>query len=117
MKARYWGETKTVMIYCPGCKDKHFLNTDSQRSPCWGFDGNMENPTFTPSLLITTGKYVNPDYKKNVPEEDWEWFEKSSVRCHTFIKAGVIQFLGDCTHDLKNQTVQLPELEDIEKLN
>jgi hypothetical protein len=34
------------------------------------------------------------------------------VICHTFIKAGMIEFLGDCTHKLKGQTVPLPPLPD-----
>lgn len=31
--------------------------------------------------------------------------------CHSFIKDGMIQFLGDCTHELKGKTVKLPEVE------
>jgi len=30
--------------------------------------------------------------------------------CHSFIRDGKIQFLGDCTHALAGQTVDLPEL-------
>lgn len=29
--------------------------------------------------------------------------------CHSFVKNGTIQFLGDCTHKLVNQTVPLPD--------
>ena len=32
--------------------------------------------------------------------------------CHTFIRAGQIEFLGDCTHALKGQTIPLPPLPD-----
>jgi len=30
--------------------------------------------------------------------------------CHYFLKGGMLQFLGDCTHTLAGQTVPLPEL-------
>lgn len=33
-------------------------------------------------------------------------------RCHTFIRAGKIEFLGDCTHALAGQTVALPDWPD-----
>jgi hypothetical protein len=49
----------------------------------------MESPTFTPSILCN----------KDAPE----------VRCHSFVVNGRIQFLGDCFHFLKGQTVDLPE--------
>jgi hypothetical protein len=29
--------------------------------------------------------------------------------CHSFVRDGQIQFLGDCTHALKGQTVERPE--------
>jgi hypothetical protein len=32
--------------------------------------------------------------------------------CHSFVTDGRIQFLGDCTHALANQTVELPDLPD-----
>lgn len=32
--------------------------------------------------------------------------------CHCFIVAGQWQFLGDCTHELAGQTVDLPLLPD-----
>jgi hypothetical protein len=34
------------------------------------------------------------------------------ARCHSFVEAGRIRFLNDCWHDLKNQTVDLPDLDE-----
>ena len=31
--------------------------------------------------------------------------------CHSFVTDGRIQFLGDCTHKLAGQTVDLPDWE------
>jgi hypothetical protein len=33
-------------------------------------------------------------------------------RCHSFVRGGMIEFLGDSTHDLAGQTVPVPDLPD-----
>lgn len=60
--------------------------------PMWQYNNNPESPTFTPSLLVD----------KDRPER----------RCHLFLTDGKIQFLGDCYHDLKNQTVDMVDIPD-----
>lgn len=42
-----------IAFYCPGCKEFHAINTEGENRPVWGFNGNYDNPTFTPSVLIT----------------------------------------------------------------
>lgn len=87
--------------------------------PCsWGFDGNLASPTFTPSIKVTTGHYCHTppvpgncacDFQQRFPDEDpWEW---PCCICHSFVRAGRIQFLDDCTHALAGQTVDLPEID------
>jgi len=73
----------------------------------WGFDGNFDAPTFTPSINTWWGgeKYKN--------EDGTEYTPVPLHRCHSFIRAGRIQYLGDCTHALVNQTVDLPVLQSI----
>lgn len=86
-----------VLFWCPGCKMAHGIWTSkaAANGARWSWNGSMEKPTFEPSLLVTV------DYPQghNVPP----------VRhvCHSFVREGMIQFLSDCTHDLKNQTVAL----------
>lgn len=71
---------------CPGCEQRHAI-TDS-----WEFNGDVQNPTFSPSILVW-----------------WdEGEERLKKRCHSFIKGGKIQFLDDCTHSLAGKTVDLP---------
>lgn len=82
----------TVYVFhCPGCGFDHPFHTGGDRSkhPQWNFNGSLEKPTFSPSLL------VNKDY----PEQ----------RCHSFVADGKIQFLTDCWHALKGQTVEIPD--------
>lgn len=81
-------------FWCPGCEDLHQvrIKTDSGcvKDPVWGFNGNVEAPTFTPSVRVRYGG------------------EEPRV-CHFFVKAGKIEFLNDCTHALAGQTVDMVE--------
>jgi len=91
------GNIFAYMFFCPGCecghsfhvaraKDKDGNDPDpGHKHPIWQFNGDMEKPTFSPSLLY-------PDR-----------------RCHLFLRDGKIQFLGDCTHKFANVTLDLPE--------
>ena len=112
-KGKIWGAPNeeemakgVIAINCPGCKCMHHIYTVMPTSggAKWGFNGDFEKPTFTPSLLIRTGKYI-PGHESF----DDEGYNLSSI-CHSFITDGKIQFLGDCTHELKNQTVELPDI-------
>lgn len=82
---------RIALFHCPGCDYGHSfkLDTPQENGAIWKWNGNVEKPTFSPSLLVFE---TNPD-----------------VRCHSFVRDGKIQFLGDCGHKLKNQTVELPE--------
>ncbi len=77
------------MFYCPGCKHHHVYDV-----PRWSFNGNMDKPTFTPSLLV----YI-PTRNGN------------KTLCHLFVTDGKIQFLGDCEHELRGKTVDMEEVE------
>ena len=107
-----------VAFYCPGCKEMHQVRIEGEGRPAWGFNGDYDRPTFTPSILVRTGHYV-PGHEsgpcwctwaKENPEEADDGF-KCSV-CHSFVTDGQIQFLGDCTHELAGQTVPLVARED-----
>lgn len=80
--------------WCQGCESSHHVRVKKSPEtphPCWTWDGDIDAPTFSPSVLCT---YKAPGDK--------------SV-CHTFIKAGMVQFLGDCTHSFAGKTVPLPD--------
>lgn len=88
--------------WCPACKQLHIFTTEG-RNHCgaaWGFDGNVEAPTFTPSMHCSWGGTKDPDDGTEIPREV----------CHYFLHGGMIQFLGDCTHAMAGMTVPLPPL-------
>ncbi|UYY77807.1 DUF6527 family protein [Sphingomonas sp. R1] len=90
-----------LAFYCPGCEAPHVINVYADREPRWGYNGNPEAPTFTPSVLMRTGRAVDPTF---IPEPG----DPPEV-CHTFVTDGRIHFLSDCSHALAGQTVTLPE--------
>lgn len=77
-------EIGAYVFWCLGCKCHHSFEV-----PRWTFNGDLENPTFSPSLLVDQH---NPQY-----------------RCHLFVKDGHIEYLSDCHHGLANQTVKMVE--------
>ena len=104
-----------VAFWCPGCKETHRIRIGGERpGPVWGYNGNPEKPTFTPSILVRTGHHVpgwqGEDCWCTSTDKDGEAWGFDCAVCHTFVTDGMIQFLGDCTHPLAGQTVPLPPL-------
>lgn len=90
-------------IKCLGCECEHVIYTlPGFYNVAWKFNGDVNKPTFSPSLKCTTGSLAQPGYidEPGIPP----------TCCHSFIRNGQIQYLNDCTHFLKGQTVNLPEL-------
>lgn len=83
---RYVGKENGVgylaWFFCPGCEEPHAFEV-----PRWTFNGNYQNPTFSPSLLCRLPVKV----------------------CHLFLRDGKLRFHSDCRHSLAGQTVPLPE--------
>lgn len=83
------------IFFCPGCNSTHAVNLSSRAR--WTYNNNPDAPTFAPSILVTyDGADTGHD---DAPPE----------RCHSFVRDGQIQFLGDCTHALAGKTVVIPD--------
>jgi len=85
-----------LVFHCPGCcltghGYAHPFEINVPNGTGWTWNGSMNQPTFSPSLLC------NASY----PE----------LRCHSFVREGMIQFLDDCHHELRGKTVELPDWE------
>lgn len=79
---------------CPGCAEwysgLHLLPVNTTvMSPSWDWDGNLEAPTLSPSIMTDCGE---------------------GRICHSFLRNGVFEFLSDSTHSLAGQRVPMPEL-------
>lgn len=106
-------EGADAMFYCPGCKTQHGLRIgwEFPGPNAWGWNGSEDKPTFTPSVLVS-----GSEMPTDAEIEAWNthrtpWPRREFV-CHSYVKDGLIQFLGDCTHALAGQTVPLPPVED-----
>jgi len=105
------GEGGRLLFFCPGCKEMHQVTIGEGDGPRWGFNGDYDRPTFSPSVLVRTGHYCSGRDGK----ECWCTYEerfgepapfKCSV-CHSFVRDGQIEFLSDCTHALAGKIVVL----------
>lgn len=98
-----------VAFKCPGCNMMHQVGVGTGPGPRWGYNGDPDKPTFTPSIVVTTGHFVQPNGKHCDKSGDPDW-PCDCMRCHSFVTNGQIRFLPDCTHALAGQTVDLPDI-------
>jgi Family of unknown function (DUF6527) len=77
--------------YCHGCEEYHVVY-DS-----WQFNGDYDSPTFSPSLLVR-------GYSEK-SQQDYV--------CHSFVRDGQWEFLGDCSHGKAGQTIPLRDEESL----
>jgi len=84
------GRIRGYVFQCPGCGHGHIFYTIG--SVTWQFNGDLNAPTFTPSLLNrATG-------------------QSSQDVCHLNLTNGKVIFHKDCTHAWKGKTYDLPDV-------
>lgn len=87
-------------FWCLGCEEYHQINTGKVQ---WEFNGDMGKPTFSPSYLT----WVEPNPEADPAYKNGKYF--NGFRCHSYIKDGKIEYMGDCTHKLAGQIVDMRE--------
>lgn len=93
--------TNHYVHWCPACEGMHVITVGGPpEKPNWSFDGNLNSPTFSPSVNIRWGN--------KVPGQEGR--HRVGGQCHYFIRAGHIEYCGDCTHALAGKVVELPDL-------
>lgn len=98
------------MFWCPGCDGAHQVGVGEGPGPRWGYNGDPETPTFTPSILVRGIQPITDEERDKIMSG--ERVEKRPLVCHSFVTDGRIQFLADCTHALAGQTVELPDFDE-----
>lgn len=89
-----------VMFHCVACKHAHSVPFGDPAPGIWGFNGDLERPSITPSLKIFTPAIPDtPDYK-GLPER---------TICHVVVTDGILNYCTDCPHELKGQSVPMIE--------
>jgi hypothetical protein len=84
---------RLLYLWCPGCDALHGVELDKEPTR-WGWNGSLEEPTITPSILTHMNGRDSPD------------------KCHCYVTGGKWVFLSDSFHALKGQTVDLVDLPD-----
>lgn len=90
---KYDSKAEAYVFACPGCEHDHVYVVKSGEkvyvgAPEWSWNGSMESPSFEPSLLNT---------------------RSDGKRCHLYLRNGMIEYCGDCTHALAGKSVPCPE--------
>lgn len=98
-----------LMFWCPGCDGAHMVRVGEGSGPRWGYNGDAERPTLTPSVLVRGVDRLTDEERQQVMAG--KSIDARPIVCHSFVVDGRIQFLGDCTHTLAGQTVDLPDWE------
>jgi hypothetical protein len=101
-------ENNMFAFYCPGCQTHHHFWIGAGQ---WTFNGNMDAPTVSPSVLVKWVKVPPGDNKTWEFDENQRIVGAKELRCHLFIRSGQLQFLGDCTHELKGITVPMEDVD------
>jgi hypothetical protein len=89
-----------LIFDCPACGCAHSVYVNPDVSPengaTWTWNFSLESPTFSPSLLV---RYAFSDPAKPMKV------------CHSFIRAGWIEYLADCTHSMAGSIVEMEAVE------
>lgn len=85
---------QALAFICPGCAEKtsglHMLPVNSTvKTPSWDWNGNLDKPTLSPSILTR--------YNEDV--------------CHSFLRDGFFEFLGDSTHSLSGKSAEMLDID------
>jgi hypothetical protein len=97
-----------LWFVCPGCASRNQGDTGlhalpvyrtgqpkaNTTRPQWEWNGDLLLPTLNPSIL-TRSDYAGVLFV-----------------CHSWLRNGVFEFLGDCTHQFANQRVSIGPLPD-----
>lgn len=123
------------IVWCPGCLQPHRFRVALPDGTftggyVWSWDGNMDAPTFAPSMLCHRSVHLCAD-EHLIPcdgncahtghrilddgslatagphTEDPAWGD-----CHSFLTGGVWNFLSDCAHPLSGHRVPMVDLPD-----
>lgn len=111
---REWPDAAGLATFwCPGCDAGHSITFGG--SETWQWDGDAEHPTFSPSVLSFPRKRLI-DEGLPMGMGPGELLHPSNTtitpRCHSFVRAGRIEYLTDCEHELAGRTVEMVPLPD-----
>ena len=97
-----------LFFWCPACATHHAPRVSGTSGPVWTWNGDRDRPTVQPSIRVEGVQWVSDADLARI--RAGEAFDPAPLRCHLFLSDGRIQYLGDCTHALAGQIVELEEI-------
>jgi hypothetical protein len=88
-----------ALFNCPACGYGHRIPVKPHEKG-WDWNGDVDRPTFSPSILLRGHGSRNPKTEEYV----------DLPTCHSFVTDGMIAFCGDCGHEMAGKTVPLPDI-------
>lgn len=82
-------------FWCPGCRHCHSYLTEATDRPNWTFNGDLDRPTFSPSLRVYT---THPETRVE------------TTLCHLHVTDGELRYCGDCVHDHNGKVVPMCDI-------
>lgn len=73
--------------WCPGCLKVHDIEIFNENNSRWTFNGNIDYPTFRPSVKIIID---------------------NQMVCHYNLVEGIVHYFGDSNHSLAWKSIHLP---------
>lgn len=132
------GPQTIVKFWCPGCSMQHRVGVGGvahEGLPNWTWDGRLDRPSFEPSILCYSSVHIcaGRDVVETCTDAEFEACGHHGHRvrddgtlevfvahtadpaygsCHSFLRDGVWDFLGDCAHALAGQKVPMVPVPD-----
>lgn len=94
--------------WCPGCDGAHaFYTVARDARPVWTWNGDADRPTTSPSMRVSF-RHPKGHTNENPAPVGYSGPYVEEI-CHYYLKDGMIEFCGDCTHALSGKKVPLPD--------
>ena len=98
-------EATHIMLHFPGTIPNRILpvSIGEKRPECWQWNGDVERPTITPSILTRSGT--------RSWDEATEEYRPIEHVCHSIVSNGWAEFCSDSTHKHAGQIVELLDVD------
>jgi hypothetical protein len=97
------GNILDYAVYCTACRRLHYFPNDGR----WSFNGDVDRPTFSPSMNEAIGPIDDPDAARKHGVKPG-----GKARCHFIVTDGEITYCSDCTHHHCAKRMPLEEIPD-----
>lgn len=112
-----WSRSGVYQHWCPACKCRHEFPVEQPNAQGyrWRWNADLNKPSFEPSMRIKGREPIADGNELDLQIEQLhagiisELPYRSITLCHYFLTDGKISYCQDCPHELRGQTVDLPD--------